>query len=76
MPTTTVTWPAWVAWLMLLATLLTLLLVWAITQQIATMRRELGGAIGGIRTRRDLEAAYTAGQINREAYERLKGRVT
>ncbi len=77
---TTVTWPTWVAWLIGLAILLTLFLVWSMVQQVGGLRRQVLAATsrgpGEIRSRRELEEAYTAGRINREAYERLREHLT
>lgn len=78
---TVVQWPTWVAWLLAIAILLTLFFVWGLTGQVAALRnaiRQAGGGAnrGTIRSRKDLEEAYAAGSISRDAYERLKGRLS
>lgn len=74
-----VTWPTWMAWLLAIAILLTLFFVWSLIGQLTAMQATLrsAGMAGnmGLRSRRELEEAYTAGAINRDAYERLKGRL-
>lgn len=75
---TALTWPTWIAWLLAIAILITLFFVWSLTGQLAALRgalRSAGVSGTGPRTRQELEAAYTAGAINRDAYERLKGRL-
>ncbi|MFZ5825206.1 MAG: hypothetical protein ACOY94_12835 [Bacillota bacterium] len=76
---TAVMWPTWIAWLLAIAILITLFFVWTLTGQVTALRGAMRSAgVGGNtspRTRKELEAAYTAGAINRDAYERLKGRL-
>jgi uncharacterized membrane protein len=74
------TWPAWLAWLLIIAILLTLILVWSLCWQVSALRGALqragmGQSGGAIRSRKELEDAYTAGAISRDAYERMKGRL-
>lgn len=74
---TAVHWPSWVAWLLAIAILLTLFFVWGLVGQLSAMRQALGqGQGGGIRSRKELEEAYVAGRISRDAYERLKARLS
>ncbi|MFZ5814293.1 MAG: hypothetical protein ACOY93_03205 [Bacillota bacterium] len=75
---TAVQWPTWIAWLLAIAVVLTLLLLWALLGRVASIGgalREAGISPNAFRSRRELEAAYTAGTITRDAYERLKGRL-
>lgn len=71
--------PAWGFWLMLVAVLALVWIMWTMYGNLIAMRQELaaaGGKGGGPpRTRRELEEAYTKGLINRDMYDRLKGRV-
>lgn len=75
---TAVQWPTWVAWLFAIAVLLTLFMVWTLMGQVAALRAALAaagtGQGQGPRSRKELEEAYAAGSLSRDAYERLKGR--
>lgn len=78
---TAVQWPTWLAWILAIAILLTLFFVWGLAGQVAGIREMLrqagiGQSGGSIRSRKELEDAYTAGAISRDAYERLKGRLS
>lgn len=71
---TAATWPNWFSWLLAIAILLTLFFVWSLLGQVASLRRALNQAgMGPFRSRKELEEAYAAGAVSREAYERLRG---
>lgn len=77
---TAIAWPTWLAWLLAIAIVLTLFFVWTVSAQVAATRNALrqagiGNVAGSFRSRKELEQAYTAGAVSRDAYERLKGRL-
>lgn len=72
-------WPAWVSWLLLIAILLILYFSWMTWRGVgrASDRQALESKAGRpIRTRGDLEEAYTRGAISRDMYERWRERLT
>ncbi len=73
----TATLPAWLGWLLIFAVLLTFLITWSVLRSVGAMRQAMAEATGTRpRSRQELEEWYTAGRVDREAYERWKNRVT
>lgn len=62
----------WYPWLSLLAIVALFWWVSILSQQVA----QLQSRSAGIRTRRELEEAYTAGRVDRDTYERMKNQVS
>jgi len=62
----------WYPYLSLLAIIALFVWVSMLSQQVA----QLQSRATGIRTRQELEEAYTAGRIDRDTYEKLKTRVS
>lgn len=63
--------PGWLGWLLILA----VIILWFQVGRLQSIVGDLTSGRPVPRNRQDLEAAYAAGQMNRDDYEKWKDRV-
>ncbi|HYF93741.1 MAG TPA: hypothetical protein VD969_16115 [Symbiobacteriaceae bacterium] len=63
--------PAWLSWLMLLVVIWLFIQVWVLQARVGVVASRTR-----FRNEQELEAAYTKGLVDRDNYERLKGRLS